>query len=189
MRTSNFKYWSWPFAKLVIGKSGTGKTNILKNLVLGNKAEHIYKKKKVKSRYIWCDNLIVCEYHSNEPKWSFVKYMYRIIASNPRALYYENIRFSYISPEKISSLKSFSLKEYKLRDTNNVKNASIVINSYLCNVEFIVFDLNKAEDDSLAIWLRFDTLLNLLKETELWQKHKIKNELPVEPMNSEPLKS
>jgi len=34
--------------------------------------------------------------------------MYGVIASNPRALYYENIRFRYISPEKIPSVKSFS---------------------------------------------------------------------------------
>ena len=34
--------------------------------------------------------------------------MYGIIASNPKAPYYENIRFRYISPEKIPSVKSFS---------------------------------------------------------------------------------
>ena len=74
---------SWPFAKLVTGKSGTGKTNILGNLVLGDKAEYIYKKKKGGSRYIQCDDLIVCGYHPDEPKWAFVRYMYGIIASNP----------------------------------------------------------------------------------------------------------
>ena len=31
-----------------------------------------------------------------------------MIASNPKAPYYENIRFRYISPEKIPSVKSFS---------------------------------------------------------------------------------
>ncbi|CAG8834462.1 24481_t:CDS:2, partial [Cetraspora pellucida] len=82
---------SWSFAKLVTGKSGTGKTNIFGNLVFGDKAKYIYKKKKGRSRYIWCDNLIVCGYHPDEPKWAFIRYIYGIIASNPRASYYENI--------------------------------------------------------------------------------------------------
>jgi len=249
---------SWPFAKLVTGKSGTGKTNILGNLVLGDKAEYIYKKKKGGSRYIRCDDLIVCGYHPDEPKWAFVRYMYGIIASNPRALYYKNIRFSYISPKKIPSVKSFSperstviifedlcvapesiqnqiipffthgrhrnisliftMQKYhhvpmiirenlshilmfnggsspqdvsKIvgRYTDDVKSASMVINSYLRKSEFIVFDLNRAEDDRLAIRLRFDTPLDLQKEIELRQKRKTKNALPTEPTNSEPEKS
>ncbi|CAG8817438.1 7057_t:CDS:2, partial [Cetraspora pellucida] len=220
---------SWPFAKLVTEKSGTGKTNIFGNLVLGNKAEYIYKKKKDGSRYIQCDDLIVCGYHPEEPKWAFVRYMYGIIASNPRASYYENIRFSYISPEKIPSVKSFSpkrstnilpifiMQKYhhvpmiihenlshilmfnsssssqdvsKIvgRYTDDVKSASMVINSYLRKSEFIVFDLNRAEDDPLAIQLRFDTPLDLQKEIELHQKRKTKNALPTELTNSEPEK-
>ncbi|GES74840.1 hypothetical protein GLOIN_2v1830120 [Rhizophagus clarus] len=99
---------SWPFAMLVTGRSGTGKTNLLANLVLGDKSEHIYKRQKGRSRYIRCDDLIVCGYHPDEPKWAFVRYMYGKIASNPKAPYYENIRFSYISPEQIPSVKSFS---------------------------------------------------------------------------------
>jgi len=51
--------------------------------------------------------------------------------------------------------------------TDDIKNASMVINSYLCKGEFIVFDLDRPEDDSLAIRLRFDMLLNLQKEIEL----------------------
>ena len=58
---------------LVTGKSESGKTNILANFFLGNKAECIYKGKKDGSRYIICDNLIVCGYHPNEPKWAFVR--------------------------------------------------------------------------------------------------------------------
>ena len=58
------------------------------------------------------------------------------------------------------------------RYTDNVKNASKVINSYLRKNEFIVFDLTRSEDDPLAIRLRFDTPLNLQKEIELRQKKK-----------------
>ncbi|CAG8724675.1 23461_t:CDS:1, partial [Cetraspora pellucida] len=53
------------------------------------------------------------------------------------------------------------------RYTDDVKNASMVINSYLCKGEFIVFDLDRPEDDPLEIYLRFDTLLDLQKEIEL----------------------
>ena len=58
---------------LVIRKSGSGKTNILANLFLGDKAEYIHKGKKGGSRYIACDDLIVCGYHPDEPKWAFVR--------------------------------------------------------------------------------------------------------------------
>src|SRR5215469_7002055 len=99
---------TWPFSKVITGKSGTGKTNLSANLVTGDKGEHIYKRQKGGSRYIKCDDLIVCGYHPDEPKWAIVRYMYGIIASNPKAPYYENIRFSYISPEQIPNVKSFS---------------------------------------------------------------------------------
>src|SRR6266542_4379910 len=99
---------SWPFSMLVIGKSGSDKTNLLVNLFLGNKAECIYKGKKGRSRYIACDDLIVCGYHPDKPKWGFVRKMYGIISKDLKVLYYENIRFSYILPEKIPSVRAFS---------------------------------------------------------------------------------
>ena len=188
-------------------------------------------------RYISCDDLIVCGYHPDEPKWAFVRYMYGIISKDPKAPYYENIRFIYISPEKIPSVKAFSperstaivfedlclasehiqnrigqffgngrhrniscvyvtQKYHKIttttfmrenanylvlfnsgssyediskiikRYTNDVKDASMVINSYLRKGEFVVFDLDKPEDDPLAIRLRFDTPLDLRKEIQ-----------------------
>ena len=57
--------------------------------------------------------------------------------------------------------------------TDDVKNASMVINSYLQKNEFIGFDLTRSEDDPLAIRLRFDTPLDLRKEIELRQKNKL----------------
>ena len=59
--------------------------------------------------------------------------------------------------------------------TDDVKNASMVINSYLRKGEFVVFDLTRSEDDPLAIRLRFDTPLNLQKEIEARQKRKEKS--------------
>ncbi len=92
---------------LVTGKSGSGKTNILANLFLNNKAEYIYKGKKDRSRYIACNDLMVCDYHSNEPKWAFIRKMYGIISKDLKAPYYKNIRFSYILSKKIPSIRAF----------------------------------------------------------------------------------
>src|SRR6266542_6938191 len=91
---------SWPFAMLVTRRSGTGKTNLLANLVLGDKSEHIQKKRKGGSRYICCDDLIVCGYHPDEPKWAYVRYMYNMISKDPKAPFYEDISFSYIPPKR-----------------------------------------------------------------------------------------
>ncbi|CAG8505961.1 4231_t:CDS:2 [Cetraspora pellucida] len=200
IRNVGYPAMSWPFSKVFTSISGKGKTNIVGNLVLEDKAENIYK-------------------------------------GNPKAPYYENIRFKYILSEKIPSIKSFSSERSIViifedlyvapnsiyitqkyhhvpiiirenlthlvifnggssyqdvskiigRYTDNVKNASMVINSYLRKNEFIVFDLTRSEDDPLAICLRFDTPLDLHKEIELCQKHKIKNALPAEPKKTEKL--
>ena len=69
---------------------------------------NIYKGKKGEFRYIACDELIVCGYHSDKPKWAFIRKIYGIISKDPKAPYYENIQFSYISPEKIPSVRAFS---------------------------------------------------------------------------------
>ncbi|PKK42126.1 hypothetical protein RhiirC2_804582 [Rhizophagus irregularis] len=61
------------------------------------------------------------------------------------------------------------------RYTDDVKDASMVINNYLQRGEFIVFDFSRPEDDLLAIRLKFDTPLNLQKEMEARQKRKEKN--------------
>ncbi|CAG8697443.1 17697_t:CDS:2 [Cetraspora pellucida] len=124
------------------------------------------------SRYIRYDNLIVCRYHPDEPKWAFVRYMYGLIASDSKAPYYENIMFSYILLEKIPSIKSFSPKRSTIIIFEN--GASMVINSYLCKGKFVVFDLSSSKNDPLTIQLRFDTSLNLQKEIEARQKRKKK---------------
>ena len=78
--------------------------------------------------------------------------------------------------ENISHLVVFSshqdISKVIGRYTEDVKNTSMVVNSYLQKGEFIVFDLNKSDDDPLEIQLRFDTPLNLQKEVELREKRK-----------------
>jgi len=93
---------------LVTGRSGSGKTNLLANLVLGDKDEYIQKKRKGGSRYICCDDLIVCGYHPDEPKWAYVRYIYNMISKDPKAPFYEDISFRYIPPERIPSTRAFS---------------------------------------------------------------------------------
>src|SRR5688572_22677903 len=235
---------TWPFSKLVTGKSGSGKTNLLGNLVLDDKDEYVQRGEEGGSRYIKCDDLIICGYHSDEPKWAYVRYIYNMISKDPRAPYYEDISFSYIPPKKIPSTRAFSPKRSTLiifedvylapehiqnrigqffgngrhrniscvyvmqkyhkldtftrentthlvvfnsgsfhediskiirRYTDDVKNASMVINSYLQKGEFVVFDLTRLKDNPLAIHLRFDTPLNLQKEIMVRQKHKKKS--------------
>jgi hypothetical protein len=99
---------TWPFSMLVTGKSGSGKTNLLANLVLSDKDEYVQKEKKGRSRYICCDDLIICGYHPDEPKWAYVRYIYKIISRDSRSPFYEDISFRYIPPKKIPSTKAFS---------------------------------------------------------------------------------
>ncbi|EXX64427.1 hypothetical protein RirG_142810 [Rhizophagus irregularis DAOM 197198w] len=96
------------FSKLVTGKSGSGKTNLLGNLVLGDKDEYVQRGEEGGSRYIKCDDLIVCRYHPDEPKWGYVRYIYNMISKDPKAPFYEDISFKYIPPERIPSTRAFS---------------------------------------------------------------------------------
>ncbi|GET03034.1 hypothetical protein GLOIN_2v1786115 [Rhizophagus clarus] len=81
---------TWSFSMLVTGRSGSGKSNLLANLVLGDKDEYVQRGKKGGSCYIKCDDLIICGYHPDKPN------------------------FSYIPPERIPSIRIFSPERSKL---------------------------------------------------------------------------
>ncbi|RIB21194.1 hypothetical protein C2G38_2177340 [Gigaspora rosea] len=154
---------SWPFAKLVTGKSGS-------DLCVAPES--------IQNRII---PFFTHGHHRNiSPIFTTQKYHHvpMIIRENLSHILMFN---GGSSPQDVSIIVG--------RYTDDVKSASMVINSYLRKSEFIVFDLNRAEDDPLAIRLRFDTPLDLQKEIELRQKRKTKNALPTEPTNSEPEKS
>ena len=97
----------WPFRLLVTGGSHSGKTNMVINLILGNKLQCMFKGKKG-DRYIKNDDLILVRKHA-EPKWELVKNAIHIFANSP-APYRKNITFQTIKAEKISDISKFSLK-------------------------------------------------------------------------------
>ena len=97
----------WPFRMVVTGSSHSGKTNMVINLILGNKLQRMFKGKKG-DRYIKNDDLILVGKHA-EPKWELVKNAIHIFANNPKP-YQENISFQTIKVEKISDITKFSSK-------------------------------------------------------------------------------
>src|SRR6266498_4541859 len=111
---------TWPFSILVIGRSGLDKTNLLANFVLGDKDEYVQRGKKGGSHYIKYDDLIICGYHPDKPKWAYVKYIYNMILKDPRTSYYENISFSYILLERISNIRAFSSERSKVFIFENI---------------------------------------------------------------------
>ena len=101
----------WPFHIVVTGSSYSEKTNMVINLILGNKLQHMFKGKK-EDRYIKNDDLILVEKHV-ELKWKLVKNAIHIFANSPEP-YWENISFQTIKAKKIPDISKFSLKKVLL---------------------------------------------------------------------------
>src|SRR6266496_3508140 len=78
----------WPFHLLVTGGSYSGKTNMIINLILGNKLQHMFKGKKG-DRYIKNDDLILVGKHTKS-KWELVKNAIHIFVNSPNP-YRKNI--------------------------------------------------------------------------------------------------
>uniref|UniRef100_U9U097 Uncharacterized protein n=1 Tax=Rhizophagus irregularis (strain DAOM 181602 / DAOM 197198 / MUCL 43194) TaxID=747089 RepID=U9U097_RHIID len=165
----------WPFRLLVCGGSHSGKTNMVVNLMLGNKLQRIFKGKKGEW-YIRNDNLILVGKHS-EPKWQLVQTSFQIFMNSPKP-YREDVTFKRITPDKIPNITKFSpgqsaevhgrhqnispiyvTQKYQAvpKIIHDPKKASKIIDKHLRDQNFVVFDFTKPIDDPLANRLGWNT--------------------------------
>ncbi|CAG8684935.1 5878_t:CDS:2, partial [Dentiscutata erythropus] len=68
------------------------------------------KHSKIGERNIKCDNIFLFEYHLNEPKYRIVRDFYKYLAQDKSKLYYKDVIFSSLSPDKIPDPKKFNAK-------------------------------------------------------------------------------
>jgi hypothetical protein len=99
-----------PFRMLTSGSSGMGKTNMLINLLLGDKLVNTYHGKKEGQRYINCNDVLLVGKHLNEPKWQIVREFYKLLASSDLSEGGEDVTFNAITPDEIPPVTDFDPK-------------------------------------------------------------------------------
>ena len=97
---------AFPFHLLICGGSDSGKTNMILNLLLGNKIQRLHKKRKGE-RYVKNDDLVLIGKHIHEPKWALVKSCYEVFANAPDK-FWENVTFQALKANAIPDVTKFS---------------------------------------------------------------------------------
>src|SRR5436190_18227465 len=98
---------TWPFRMLVAGGSGSGKTNHVVNLLMGDKLKRLYYKQKGGRRYIPSDDIVLIGKHLNEPKWEHVRQFYEYLSEDPQDPCYEDVTFTAMGPEDMPKVNDF----------------------------------------------------------------------------------